>query len=216
MRAPRLELGETAFLEVADVGPFGAFFDWGLPKNLLVPHAEQTRPLSVGDRHPISLYVDPSGRLAGTMRVAERVSEPAPGTMHVGDWVSGEAWRRDHAIGLFVLVERRWVGRLPADEPHQLRRGERASFRIAAVLPDGKLELSLRKTGGEQRDADAERVLAELSRPGALPVSEAASPEELRARFGLSKKAFKRAVGGLLRRGAIDIEGSGRIVPRRG
>lgn len=209
-RTPALTLGEVAFLEVVDVGRIGAFVDWGLPKHLLVPHAEQTRPVHPGDRHPIGLYVDDSQRLAGTMRVSELLRGRS--AYRAGEWVEGEAWRLDHAIGLFVILERRSVGLLPAHEPHRLRRGERARFRVANVLADGKVELSLRAEAREQRDADAEHVLAILAKRGAPRVGDHSSPEQIREVFGLSKKAFKRAVGGLLKRGEVRLDADGCVV----
>lgn len=209
LRTPRLTLDAIAFLPVVDIAPMGAFFDWGLAKHLLVPHAEQTRPLRRGDTHPIALYVDPSGRLAGTMRVSERLRKAPRAELAVGDWVEGEAWRYDHELGLFAIAERRWVGRVPADEPHGLRRGEAARFRVVAIFPDGKVELSLRAAGAEQRDADAERVLEVLARPNPPRVGDKTDPDALRAHFGLSKKAFKRAVGGLLKRGLVTLDDEG-------
>jgi predicted RNA-binding protein (virulence factor B family) len=135
-RPPRVELGEVAFLEVRALERFGAFVDWGLPKELLVPFAEQTRDLRAGERHPIGLYVDGSGRLAGTMRVAEMLDRDR-GEFTRDEWVKGEAWRHDPGIGLFVIVERAHVGLVPASEPHALARGEGAAFRVTSVLPDG-------------------------------------------------------------------------------
>lgn len=207
--APLVELGEVAFLEVTDVTHFGAFVDWGLPKELLVPFAEQTRDLLRGDREPISLMLDKTGRLAGTMRVAEHVR--TNGDFKRNEWVAGEAWRNDPEIGLFVIVERAFLGLVPAYEPHTLKRGQAASFRIAQSLPDGKIELSLRGLAHAEIDKDAERVLEKLSAPGTPRISEKAEPEQLRVLFGLSKKAFKRAVGRLLRDGAILIDDAGFI-----
>ncbi|PIE05270.1 MAG: nucleic acid-binding protein, partial [Sorangium cellulosum] len=143
LRPPKLLLGEVAFLDVTDKASFGAFVDWGMPKELLVPTAEQTCPLSIGNRQPIALYIDASGRLAGTMRVSEKLSKKPP--YEVDQWVKGEAWRNDPRIGLFVILERRFVGLVPAQEPHSLKRGETAFFRVATVLEDGKVTLSLRR-----------------------------------------------------------------------
>jgi uncharacterized protein len=212
-RAPRIRMGRVAFLEVTDVAPFGAFVDWGMPKELLVPHAEQTQKLHVGDRHPIGLYVDDSGRLAGTMRVSEMLR--AVGEFAPDEWVEGEAWRKEPAIGVFVIVEKRFVGLLPASEPNALSRGEAARFRVASVLDDGKIELSLRAHAHEERAQDAERILARLARPGAPRVGDRSSPEEIRALFGLSKKAFKRAVGGLLKERAVTIDDRGYLLVTR-
>jgi predicted RNA-binding protein (virulence factor B family) len=215
-RVSKLELGHVAFLEVVENTQFGAFVDWGLAKELLVPFAEQTTDMRVGDRYAIGLYIDGSGRLAGTMKVSEMLSSRAAGAEKVDwkldEWVAGEAWRKEPGIGLFVIVESAFVGLVPESEPHSLSRGEAARFRVTNVLPDGKIELSLRGHAHEEIEGDAARILKELSRVGAPKIGDKASPEEIRERFGLSKKAFKRAVGRLLRERAIDIDESGNVV----
>lgn len=213
VRAPKLTLGQVAFLQVTDVTRFGAFVDWGLPKELLVPHAEQTRDVRVGQRHPIGLYVDDTGRLAGTMRVTEMLR--AKGELDRDAWVEGEAWRNEPGLGLFVIVERRFVGLVPASEPHALSRGEGARFRVANVLPDGKIELSLRGHAHEELESDAQGILEALAQPRTPKVGDRSSPEEIRAVFGLSKKAFKRAAGRLLKQGAVTLDDEGFLVRRR-
>jgi uncharacterized protein len=214
-RFPRLVLGQVAFLGVTDVTSIGAFVDWGLPKELLVPFAEQTRDVIVGERHPIGLYLDQSGRLAGTMRVSEMLGPPPKGRFQRDEWVEGEAWRNEPALGLFVIVGRTYVGLVPASEPHRLARGDLAEFRVANVLPDGKIELSMRRHGHEEFEADAERILAALGRPGAPRLGDHSSPEQIRNVFGLSKKAFKRAVGHLLKVRAVRIDDKGVVVLSR-
>jgi hypothetical protein len=209
-RIPKLELGEVAFLAVTACTEFGAFVDWGLPKELLVPFAEQTTKLRVGERQPIGLYIDNSGRLAGTMRVSELLSTTS-GTFVRGEWVEGEAWRDDPEIGLFAIVERRFVGRVPKHEPHALARGEAARFRVAHVHPDGKIELSLRGHAHEELEGDAQKILILLKRPGAPKLGDRSDPEQIRALFGLSKKAFKRAVGRLLKERIVDIDDQGYV-----
>lgn len=206
---PKLTLGEVAFLRVTSLAPFGAFFDWGLPKELLVPHKEQTRELLVGDRHAIGLYVDDTGRLAGTMRVTEMLRDK--GEFEEGEWVDGETWRKDPDIGVFVIVEKAFVGLLPKSEPNTLTRGETARFRVSLVLPDGRIELSSRGRAHEEIEGDSQRLLARLGAPDAPRVGDRSSPEQIRELFGLSKKAFKRAVGRLLRERAITIADDGSI-----
>lgn len=205
---PKLTLGKVAFLRVSSVTAFGAFVDWGLPKELLVPSALQTQELQVGARHPIGLYLDDRGRLTGTMRVTEMLGTRSEG-FEQDEWVDGEAWRKDPEIGVFVIVERAFVGLLPSHEPHALARGEAARFRVTNILPDGKMELSLRAPAHEQVEDDAEHVLAVLQRPGTPPVGDRSSPELVRDLFGLSKKAFKRAVGRLLKLGAVQLTAEG-------
>lgn len=208
-KTPRLALGEVAFLNVTACTDFGAFVDWGLAKELLVPFAEQTKPLEVGARHAIGLYLDNSDRLAGTMRVREMLG--TGGTFHQGEWVEGEAWREDREIGLFVIIEKRFLGLVPKHEPHGLGRGDAARFRIAHVHPDGKIELSLRGRVHEELARDAETILRVLRTPEAPPVGDKSDPDEIRRLFGLSKKAFKRAVGSLLKAGRVDVDDAGRV-----
>lgn len=213
VRAPKLVLGEVAFLPVTDVAPFGAFVDWGLPKELLVPHAEQTREMLVGQRHPVGLLVDDTGRLSGTMRISEMLRDK--GEFDLDEWVEGEAWRNEPDVGLFVILERRFVGLVPASEPHALTRGEAARFRVTSVLADGKIDLSLRGHAHEELEKDARKVLATLDLAGTPKVGDHSSPEEIRALFGLSKKAFKRAAGRLLKQRAVTVDGEGFLVRRR-
>ncbi len=214
-RNAKLELGQVAFLEVTENTQFGSFVDWGLAKELLVPFAEQTTDMRVGDRYAIGLYIDGTGRLAGTMKVSEMLGGAAGAEKvewKLDEWVTGEAWRKEPGIGLFVIVESAFVGLLPESEPHALCRGEAARFRVTNVLPDGKIELSLRGHAHEEIEGDAARILKEISRLGAPATSDKASPEEIRERFGLSKKAFKRAVGRLLKERTVTIDESGNVV----
>lgn len=210
-RTAKLEVGQVAFLQVTARTRFGAFVDWGLPKELLVPFAEQIVELRTGERHAISLYVDKSGRLAGTTRVSETLRH-AEANVREDAWVHGEAWRNDPNIGLFVIVERSFVGLVPSSEPHTLQCGEAARFRVSNLLPDGKVELSLRGHAHEELEHDARKVLDILARPGAPRIGDRSSPEEVRAVFGLSKKAFKRAVGRLLKERAMVVDADGFLV----
>jgi uncharacterized protein len=210
-RKPKLELGEVAFLKVTACTSFGAFVDWGLPKELLVPFAQQTRELRVGDSIPIGLYIDPSGRLAGTMRVTEMLAREATG-FELDEWVEGEAWRYQPELGLFVIVRRRFLGLVPKDEPHAVRPGQAARFRVSNLFDDGKMELSLRGQAHQEIAGDARKLLELLAAPGAPRVGDRSSPEQIRRIFGLSKKAFKRAVGSLLKQRKISIDAAGFVV----
>lgn len=207
----KVEMGQVAFLEVVALSKFGAFVDWGLPKQLLVPFAEQTRRLGVGQREPIGLYQDSSGRLAGTMRVTEMLHHRAS-EFELDEWVEGEAWRNDPDIGLFVIVERQFVGLVPKHEPHGLSRGEAARFRVTQRLEGEKMELSLRGLAHEERANDAQKILSALAAPKPPRIGDASSPEEIRRLFGISKKAFKRAVGALLRAGTVELDPQGFVV----
>ena len=206
---PDLEAGDVAFLTVTALTPIGAFVDWGLPKELLVPFAEQTRELVVGERVPIGVFVDNTGRFAGTMKIREMLS--AHGEFELDEWVPGEAWRKEPGVGVFVIVERRFLGLLPASEPHALERGQSTLFRVARILRDGKIELSLRGHVHEQLELDAQHVLKILRQPTAPRLSDQTHPDRIRAELGLSKKAFKRAVGRLLKEGLVRLDDSGYV-----
>ena len=213
-RPAKLELGQVAFLEVTELTRFGAFVDWGMAKELLVPFAEQTADMRVGSRYAVGLYMDDSGRLAGTMRVSEMLRSGGSEDVEwrEDEWVEGEAWRYEPEIGLFVIVERMFVGLVPRAEPHSLSRGEAARFRVTNVLPDGKIELSLRGHAHEELAGDADRILAKLSRPNPPKIGDKSSPDDIRDAFGLSKKAFKRAVGRLLKERSVEVAPDGTFV----
>jgi predicted RNA-binding protein (virulence factor B family) len=146
------------------------------------------------------------------MRIREMLGER--GEFQLDEWVDGEAWRSEAGLGVFVIVERKYVGLLPAAEPNALSRGEAAHFRVTNILPDGKIELSLRAQAHEELANDARRVLAALATPGRPKVGDRSSPEEIRALFGLSKKAFKRAVGRLLKEGEVTMDREGFVILR--
>jgi predicted RNA-binding protein (virulence factor B family) len=110
-----------------------------------------------------------------------------------------------------VIIERRFLGLVPRHEPHTLARGQAARFRITRVHPDGKLELSARGPVHQELQSDGDAILRGLAQPGAAPVGDRSPPEEIRARFGLSKKAFKRAVGTLLKAGRVTVDENGRV-----
>jgi predicted RNA-binding protein (virulence factor B family) len=209
-RAPLVQLHEVAFLRVTDVNPrLGAFVDWGLSKELLVPFAEQTEELAPGGLAPFGVIVDRTGRLAGTMRVRELLE--VGGDFELDEWVEGEAFRKEPGIGVFVILERKYIGLLPEHEPNNLSYGQASSFRVVNVHADGKVELSLRGRVHEEIDADARRILAVLRAPSPPRVGDSSSPEQIRALFGLSKKAFKRAAGRLLKEGAVVIDERGHL-----
>ena len=208
-KRPRIALGEVAFLTCRDLAPFGAFFDWGLAKDLLVPKALQTREVRVGDRMPVGLVRDDTGRLAGTMRVSEMLGTPP--ACQVGDWVPGQVLRYEAGIGTFIIIDKHSVGLVPATEPHTMRRGDEGRFRVTAVLSDGKVELSLRARALEQRVDDGELILTALRGPNPPRLGDHSDPDDVRAVLGISKKAFKRAVGGLLKERKVIIDDRGYV-----
>jgi predicted RNA-binding protein (virulence factor B family) len=189
--------------------PFGAFVDWGLPKELLVPFAEQLCEMTIGDRYAIGVIKDDQGRFTGTQRIAAMLHALPP--FKVNDWVEGEAWRKEPNLGVFVIVEKQYLGLLPESEPHNLQRGTAAKFRVSQVLIDGKIQLSLRRPAFQEMPDDAQRVLAKLAQLH-VSVGDATDPGTIRSLFGMSKKAFKRAVGRLLKQGAVSLDAKGCVL----
>ncbi len=145
-REPLLSLGQVAFLRVSDLTPIGAFMDWGLAKELLLPYGEHTRDIHIGERHPVGLTIDNTGRLLGTMRVTEMLKQRPP--FEMGEWVQGEAWRKEPQLGAFIIVERQYVGLLPIEEAESLARGQPGTFRVTRVKKDGKIIHRFHREGG--------------------------------------------------------------------
>ncbi|MDR0221308.1 MAG: S1 RNA-binding domain-containing protein [Lachnospiraceae bacterium] len=209
--SPLIALGQVARLRVSDTTAIGAFLDWGLEKELLLPFAEQTRGVSKDELVNVALYLDKSGRPCATMKVYPYLATDSPYLKDAE--VEGEIYEISQNFGAFVAVDYIYSGLIPAREIYQeLRVGEVVSARVAAVKPDGKLDLALRKKAYLQRGEDAEKILAIIAEQygGALPFTDkSAAPEDIRQIFGMSKNEFKRALGGLLKEKKIRISKDG-------
>lgn len=202
---PKIRLGELAVLEVADIGKFGAFLDWGLEKELLLPFKEQTTQLSKGDKCLVSLYVDRSERLCATMKVYEMLEKNSP--YQKDDRVKGIIYDVSDGFGVFVAVDNKYSARIPKKEAYgRFKVGSVIEARVTEVKEDGKLDLSVRDKIPVQMDKDADLVWDKLVEcNGVLPFTDKAEPEVIKREFNLSKNAFKRAVGRLLKEGKIEI-----------
>ena len=202
---PKIMLGELAVLTVAATGGIGAFLDWGLEKDLLLPFREQTAPLKKGDQILVALYIDKSQRLCATMKVYERLRTDSP--YKVDDQVEGIIYELSDNFGVFVAVDNLYSALIPKREAFgKLRVGDRVKARVVKVKEDGKLELSVREKAFLQMDADADLIMKRMEEyGGSLPFTDKADPELIKKEFDLSKNAFKRAIGRLLKEGKIEI-----------
>ena len=202
---PKLQVGEVAALKVKDVSKIGAFLDMGLEKDLLLPFKEQSRKVRVGEDCLAALYVDKSGRLAATMKVYPYLQSQSP--YKKDDWVEGRVYELNDTLGVFVAVEDRYYGLIPKKEIYaKCEIGQLIKARVTKVREDGKLDLSLREKAYLQMNSDVEHVLKVLDEyDGILPFNDRVSPEIIKREFNLSKNAFKRAVGHLLKEGKIEI-----------
>lgn len=206
---PKIVLGEVKALKVVDTGRIGAFLDWGLEKDLLLPFKEQTAKVKKGDSCLVSLYVDKSGRLCATMKVYEKLRKDSP--YKKDDRVQGIIYEQSDNFGLFVAVDDIYCALIPKKEVYgKLHVGDRIEARVTEVKPDGKLDLSVREKAFIQMDADAKMVLERMdAHGGRLPFTDKADPEVIKKETGLSKNAFKRAVGRLMKEGRAVIEKDG-------
>ena len=204
-REPKITIGKLAVLEVVDVGRIGAFLDWGLEKDLLLPFKEQTTKVEKGDRCLVSLYIDKSGRLCATMKVYPLLRTDPP--YKTDDTVQGTVYEVSREFGVFVAVDNKYSALIPRREVYgRMYPGQKIEARVAAVKADGKLDLSSRHRIPEQMDADAQKIVERMEKSGGvLPFTDKADPERIRDELGMSKAAFKRAVGRLLKQGKINI-----------
>jgi len=202
---PKLTMGEVAELEVAQVGKIGAFLNWGLEKDLLLPFKQQSKRVKQGDKVLVSLYIDKSKRLCATMNVYENLRTDSP--YKKDDKVTGRVYEISDNFGAFVAVDNTYSALIPKKELYgKVEAGEDITARVVQVLEDGKLTLSVREKAYLQIEKDAESILKLLdSYEGSLPFNDKAAPEVIKYETGMSKNEFKRAVGNLLKAGKIEI-----------
>lgn len=202
---PAITLGDLAVLTVKDTGKIGAFLDWGLPKDLLLPFKEQTVKVKKGDRVLVSLYVDKSERLCATMKIYGLLRTDSP--YKKDDAVEGIIYDTSEKFGVFVAVDNCYSALIPKREAYgELRVGDTVHGRVVKVKEDGKLDLSVREKAFIQMDTDAQLILEKMkSYGGKLPFTDKAEPELIKRELGLSKSAFKRAVGRLLKEQKLQI-----------
>ena len=205
VNSPLLTVGETAVLEVREVTKIGAFLDMGLERDLLLPYHEQTYAVHDGDKVLVAMYIDKSNRLAATMKVYERLTTDSP--YKVEDEVSGVVYEISRNFGAFVAVDYKYSGLIPAREfSGEVKAGDIVSARVTRVKEDGKLDLSIRKKAYLQIDDDSKVLLEMLEeRGGRFPFTDKASPDIIKQECKMSKNAFKRAIGHLLKQGLVEI-----------
>lgn len=211
---PSLEIGQTAVLEVVDTGKIGAFLNWGLEKDLLLPFREQTTPVKKGDQCLVALYEDKSHRLCATMKVYHYLHTQSP--YGIGDMVKGRVYELSKNFGVFIAVDDRYSALIPKSEAQGgYRVNDILDLRVTQVKEDGKLNVSARKKAHIQLEEDAEMIFRIMEQSGGmLPLDDKSDPLQIKGRLGISKAAFKRAVGHLMKEGKI-IQEPGKIVVKQ-
>ena len=202
---PRAAAGEIARMRVKEIAKPGAFLDWGLEKDLMLPFKEQAGKIKPGDECLVAVYVDKSGRLCATMNVYECLRTDSP--YKKDDAVTGTLYEISDNFGAFVAVDDIYSGLIPRKEMYgELHTGDTVQARVTNVKEDGKLDLSVREKSYIQMDDDAAKLLEIIeSFAGVLPFSDKADPAVIRRETGMSKNQFKRAAGRLYKEHKVEI-----------
>lgn len=204
---PLARVGDFAYLRVAWVNQYGAFLDWGLMKDLFVPFREQKTTMEKDRSYLVHVHIDEETRRIVASAKVERYLHPAdPKAYHRGREVDLLVWHKT-PLGFKVIVDNAYSGLVYDGQTYgELHSGERHTGHVVTARPDGKLDISIQRIGlGRFRDF-AEQLMEELAAAGGeLPFTDNSSSEEIAARFGVSKKTFKKAVGTLYRERKISL-----------
>ncbi|MGL4307932.1 CvfB family protein [Cetobacterium sp. SF1] len=197
-------VGTVAKLRVNDINPeLGAFLEWGLNKELFLPNSQIEGDIEIGAEVLVGVYEDSKNRLSATMRV---YSYLLPSNDYKkNDNVSGTVYRINPEIGIFVAVDDRYFGLIPKSECYkEYKIGDVVEARVTRVREDGKLDLAEKALAYVQMDEDAKLILEKMRiLKSQFKFTDNSSPESIKDYFGISKKAFKRAMGSLLKAGKI-------------
>jgi len=209
IRKPLLTVGEMAVLKVVEITNIGVFLDWGLEKDLFLPFKEQVGDIKKDGEYLVALYIDKSDRLSATMNVYNLLSSESP--YKENDRTKGIIISINKDLGAFVAVDNKYQGLIPNKELYgNHAEGEIVEVRVKRAREDGKLELSLRQEAYNEIDGDSQKIMDKLNlKGGKLPFNDKSDPELIKTEFSMSKAAFKRAVGRLLKEGAIKITEEG-------
>lgn len=208
--SPHAWIGEFALLKVIDIQPIGAFLDIGLEKDLFLPKSEQTRPVQLGQNVLIYIYLDREQRLTASMKLDSYISSEQPEYQEFEKVQLLIAAETD--LGYKAIVNNKHWGVLYFSEVFQeLYYGDKKTGYIKKIRPDGKIDLILQAPGHKAaQDEIGDLILTQLSRAnGFLPINDKTSAEQIYELFGVSKKKFKIALGGLYKKKLIKIEPKG-------
>lgn len=212
MRLPQIPVGGIGYVEVLLTTRFGAFVEAGTERGIFLPHTETIGDIRAGQKIWVRLYVDKTGRLAVSMHVEEamqRIAKPARG-IKVGGKITGTVYNITED-GAFLITREKWIAFLyRKDMPRRLAMGEEVTGRVTFIRDDGRLNISLRPQKEKAIESDSALLLSYLkAHGGTMLFSDHSDPTEIKAAFGLSKAAFKRAAGHLLKEGMITAEADG-------
>ena len=206
---PYIEVGEFASLKVLAVNQFGAFMDWGLMKDLFVPFIEQQTKMDVDRMYVVFAYVDSaSDRIAASSRL-EQFMALGPANYELGEEVDIIVTSKTD-LGYKVIVNQEHWGLIYTNQVFEnIKIGDKRKAFIQKMRDDDKIDISIRKSGFEHIDDVSRIILDELREDEFIGLHDKSGPDEIKKRFGISKKAFKKAIGGLYKQKLIAIEDNG-------
>lgn len=209
-QTPKAQVDEVAYLKCVSLSHAGAFLDWGLPKDLLLPFSEQKGKIVEGRSYLVRLFLDENNRIAATMMLDDFIQDQA---FYYKDGQAVELIIADETdLGFKAVVDNKYWGVLYKSETFQpLQKGQALTGYIKKVRPDHKLDLVLsQEKYGQKVDATSAKILAVLEkRGGYVALTDKSAPEIIYDTFGVSKKVFKQAIGGLYKQRRIVIEEAG-------
>lgn len=205
LKKPLVQVGEFATLTVAEVNDTGAFLDWGLPKQLMVPYSEQRKTLEEGQRITVRVYLDNTDRIAASTKL-DKFLQKEPANLTVGDEVQLFVVRKND-LGFSVIIDDCYWAVLHAKDVFKtVRPGHKRKGYIKRLLEHGKIDVMLEKPGYAKVDDLCQQILDDLNdRGGRSDLGDKSAPEEIYQRFGISKKSYKMALGTLKKLGHIQI-----------
>ncbi len=208
-RKPLAEVGQFALLQVTSIGPHGAFLNWGLEKELLAPFSEQPQKMLEGRRYLVHICHDQQNRPIASARL-EKFVQKENADLREGEEVELTIWAFTD-LGAKVIVNNRYEALLYRDElPPGLKRGDQGVGYVARIREDRKIDITLRRPGAAGVADARETILEALAEHGGfLPLHDDSPPEQIRSELGLSKKQFKKALGGLYKEGRVELSRDG-------
>lgn len=203
---PAGEVGDYVALKVVEVASFGAFMDWGLEKHLLVPNSEMAQKMEVGTVHVVKIVLDyQTERLIGIGKIEDFLEVPEEFTE--GEELPGLVYKRTD-LGYKVVVDQQYLGLVYHNTIFKsIEVGQQLACYIDKLRHDAKMDIRLTRVGSEGIDEDAKTLLNFLEEHGGtIALTDRSSPEDIKDQLGLSKKAFKRAVGSLYKLRKIELD----------
>jgi len=210
MQDPKVTLNSVAFLKVKDINRYGAYLDWGLDKDLFVPHREQIQKMNKGQSYLVYMYLDEkTNRLAASEKIDKYLDNE---TITVKEKEKADLWIWQKTdLGYKVIINEKHEGLIYHDEFFtDVHYGDHRSGYIKKIRSDNKIDVTLRPIGYKKVKPNADHILQRLKHSGGyLDLHDKSDPDEIRERLEMSKKTFKKAIGHLYKEEIIRIEDDG-------